>query len=149
MPYAAEPVLLNCYLTLKCNMNCVHCVARDMASFAEQDMDVSERKLARINASPFLVVVVTGGEPFLPESETRLLALLAGLVRQGLVVDTNGTIVPSGEVIKALLHKKVLVRVSLDSPRLQDEASLRACVKRPRGQVPSLDYSAQLRVMSK
>jgi len=129
LPHAAEPVVLNVYLTLKCNMACTHCVSRDMSRYGDRALEVSSELVKNINTSPFLVVVITGGEPLLPEFEKPLLALIRGLRSKAIVLDSNGTIHPSPQLVKALVRRNVLLRISLDSARPQDEI----CLRRTRG----------------
>jgi MoaA/NifB/PqqE/SkfB family radical SAM enzyme len=122
-PYADRPVVLNVDLTMKCNMDCTHCVAKDFGQM--EDLVISRKLLTWINGSDFLVVVITGGEPFLPEYENKLIQLLKETRGKGLIVDTNGTIFPSRSVIDSILDASALVRVSWDSPRVYDETYFR------------------------
>jgi MoaA/NifB/PqqE/SkfB family radical SAM enzyme len=122
-PYAQQPVVLNVDLTMKCNMDCLHCVTKDFGK--TEDLVVSKKLIEWINRSDFMVVVVTGGEPFLPEYENQLLSLLRGIRRKGLIIDTNGTILPSEAVIHTILDKRALVRISWDSVRPYDEIPFR------------------------
>ena len=124
-PYVSRPLVLNVDLTLNCNMQCHHCVAKDMRKYLNQDLVVSRKLIKEINRSPFMVIVITGGEPFLREYETPLLDLVSGLKGKGIVVDTNGTILPSKEVLNILRSRKAMVRISLDSIRCEDELHLR------------------------
>jgi len=122
-PYADRPVVLNVDLTMKCNMDCLHCVAKDFGEM--EDLVISKRLLNWINRSDFMVVVITGGEPLLPECEKQLITLLRETRGKGLVVDTNGTIFPSHSVIETILDSSALVRVSWDSIRVYDETYFR------------------------
>jgi len=122
-PYADRPVVLNVDLTMKCNMDCLHCVAKDFGEI--EDLVISKRLLNWINRSDFMVVVITGGEPLLPEYEKQLITLLRETRGKGLVVDTNGTIFPSHSVIETILDTNALVRVSWDSIRVYDETYFR------------------------
>ncbi len=124
-PYTQNPVVLNVVVTHDCNMDCDHCVAKDFRSPQQQDIEITHALLAWINESPALVIVLTGGEPLLSAHEDRLLALLEGIRHKGLMVDTNGTIIPTDAVLRALRKRDVLVRVSLDSIRRQDDTRLR------------------------
>jgi len=128
VPYLTQPLVLNCDLTLMCNMKCTHCVARDMKRYVSGDLEVNEGLIEVINDSPFMVVVITGGEPLLPHCQTAMLKLVNGLRYKGIIVDTNGTIPPSEKVLELFIKKNVLVRVSLDSMRIQDEIRLRKSV---------------------
>jgi MoaA/NifB/PqqE/SkfB family radical SAM enzyme len=128
-PYVSLPLVLNCYTTHECNMSCSHCVARDMKRFDDRPLDVSSQLITTINQSPFLVIVLSGGEPLLPSLESKLLDLLGGIRNKGIIVDTNGTNKPSTTLIAAFRDKDVLVRVSLDSVRPKDEICLRITSK--------------------
>ena len=123
IPYAEEPVVLNVDLTMKCNMDCLHCVAKDFGQ--TEDLVISRKLLDWIHKSPFMVVVITGGEPLLPEYENQLVTLLRETRNKGLVVDTNGTIFPSDSVIDTIRNTSTLVRVSWDSTRSYDETYFR------------------------
>lgn len=125
LPYISKPLVLNIDLTLKCNMACYHCVAQDMRDYYDKDLLINEEIIKNINQSPFMVLVITGGEPLLPEYESKLIQLINGIENKGLIIDTNGTITPSKKVIDLIYKKNVLVRISLDSIRVQDEISLR------------------------
>jgi len=123
VPYSKEPVLLNVDLTLKCNMDCPHCVAKDFEKL--EDLIISDQLIDWINDSPFLVIVITGGEPFLPAYETKLITLIRKIKKKGLIIDTNGTIIPSQPLIDAINETNTLVRVSMDSVSPKIEATLR------------------------
>lgn len=122
-PYAQKPILLNLYLTMKCNLQCIHCVTKDFPMV--EDFVVSKKVLKWINESPFMIVVITGGEPFLPDYQNNLLMLLKGIHRKGLIIDTNGTIAPSKPIIDSIIKTHTLVRISWDSVRPKDEICLR------------------------
>lgn len=123
IPYANQPVVLNAYLTMNCNMNCRHCVTKDFDE--TQDLVISSKLVDWINSSRFMVVVITGGEPLLPEYENKLMTLLRETQGKGLIVDTNGTIFPSSSVIDMIVKTNTLVRVSWDSTRSYDEIYFR------------------------
>lgn len=131
LAYAQEPVVLNVDLTLKCNMACRHCVAKDFVDV--KDLEVTEELIGYINESPFMVIVITGGEPLLPECERELLKLVQSVKRKGIIIDTNGTIMPSDKLISSIIKNEILVRVSWDSVRPQDEIYFRQ-VKKDMGQ---------------
>jgi MoaA/NifB/PqqE/SkfB family radical SAM enzyme len=122
-PYVKEPVVLNVYLTMKCNMNCMHCVTKDFDR--KDDLVVSTELVDWINRSAFMVMVITGGEPLLPEYENQLIRLLRETCNKGLIIDTNGTIFPSQSVIEAILNTNALVRVSWDAAHPKGEMYFR------------------------
>ena len=129
MPIPSLPLLLNIDLTLQCNMKCVHCVAEDMkktvGSKGEGELVLNDDLLKRINESPFLVTVITGGEPLLKQKEEDLIKLLKGIKDKGIIIDTNATILPSKKVIVELKKKNAMVRLSWDTPVPSEELKLR------------------------
>lgn len=132
-PYVSHPTLLNIDLTFKCNLVCKHCVARDMENLLggreTADLKLTDSLIKKINKSPFMVIVVTGGEPLLKEYEESLILFIDSLQKKGIIIDTNGTINPSNKLIDALRKKDVMVRVSWDSPHPLIESQLRAYPK--------------------
>ena len=125
-PYVLDPVVLNAYLTMKCNLNCRHCVTKDFDK--KDDLVISEELINWINESKFMVVVITGGEPLLPEYENQLVRLLREIHGKGLVVDTNGTIFPSRSVIETILDTNALVRISWDTTYPKGELYFRHAI---------------------
>jgi MoaA/NifB/PqqE/SkfB family radical SAM enzyme len=121
--YIKDPLVLNLDLTMKCNMACRHCVAKDFNN--AEELDVSKELIEYINNSPFMVIVITGGEPLLPECENKLTKLLNKIKNKGLIIDTNGTITPSDRLINQIIKKNVLLRISWDSVRSRDEIYFR------------------------
>jgi len=128
-PYVDKPVVLNLDLTMRCNMRCPHCVAKAMRALLGNDeagdLHISKSLMKSINESPFLLIVVTGGECLLPECESSLLCLIDGLKDKGIIIDTNGTIVPSRKMLSAFKKHEVMVRISWDSLTPQYECELR------------------------
>ena len=92
-------------------MLCPYCVARDMRAYAREadgNLQISGSLLETINRSPLSAVVITGGEPLLPECESGLLRLVHGLQHKSVMVDTNGTIEPSERLRLSLIQTNVL-----------------------------------------
>lgn len=148
-PYVTKPVVLNVEFTMQCNMHCRHCIARGMESEIGKgpngDLKISETLIEQINSSPFLVIVVTGGEPLLPALEKTLTSFLSSIHNKGIVVDTNGTVYPTESLVRALTSRKVMVRVSWDSTNPMTECELR---KYPAGLFESdKDYLDQKRML--
>ncbi len=129
IPYVLRPLVLNVDLTFKCNMACIHCVARDMenqlSNGEDADLKITSKLISSINKSPFMVVVITGGEALLKGYEKSLIKLIAGLKKKAIIIDTNGTITPSKELLELFIKKDIMVRVSWDSPNPREEADLR------------------------
>jgi MoaA/NifB/PqqE/SkfB family radical SAM enzyme len=124
-PYPGKPVVLNVVVTYDCNLDCPHCVAKDFAGVVDDDLRLSDELVAWINESPFMVVVLTGGEPLLPPHDGTSAELIRAIRGKGIVLDTNGTLQPAPDLAAQLRRRNVLVRVSMDSIRGEDETRLR------------------------
>jgi MoaA/NifB/PqqE/SkfB family radical SAM enzyme len=124
-PYISLPIVLNCYLTYECNLKCIHCVAEDLFSVNKNKLLISESLIKSINESPFMVIVITGGEPLLKQNEEALIKLINGIHNKGIIIDTNGTIFPSKQLLELCIEKNILLRISMDSCRYQEEIYLR------------------------
>lgn len=128
-PFVSKPILLNVDLTFNCNMDCVHCVAKDTAKILggveNADLKITHELIEKINLSDFIVVVITGGEPLLKDYEDKLISLINGLRNKGIIIDTNGSIFPSERLLKILRIKDALIRVSWDIPNPGKEYELR------------------------
>jgi len=116
-----KPILLNVDLTFDCNMRCDYCVAEDLRKIVNKDLQITDKLIEWINKSPFSVIVITGGEPLLPNKESKLLELISRIKRKNLVIDSNGLVLPSKKILRNLIRKKVLLRVSMDSNVPEDE----------------------------
>ena len=132
--YPTRPLVLNVDLTFRCNMACLHCVAEDMANLLGgvegSDLVVNDDLIEKLNKSPFLVIVITGGEPLHPNTKSNLAKLVDGLNKKGVVIDTNGTLSPPDELIDTFIKKDVLIRVSWDIPHPNLETKLRKYPKK-------------------
>lgn len=128
-PYANLPVVLNIVITRRCNMNCQYCVAKDFTGIEEPDLVLSPDMVRWINRSPFMVLVLTGGEPLMPPYDEVSIRLIESVRNRGVILDTNGTILPHSSILSCLKEHSVMVRVSMDSIRSEDEIELRHVVK--------------------
>lgn len=124
-PYASEPAVLNVVTTRNCNLDCVHCVAKDFKGIVDQDLVISESLTDWVNASPFMLVVLTGGEPLLPPYDEICRRFIESLTGKGVILDSNGTITPSEQMIRCLVKNDVMIRVSMDSIQPTEEIRLR------------------------
>ena len=131
IPYIEiRPLVLNIDLTFKCNLNCKHCVAKDMEKKIKKDLIVTDKMIDWINTSDFMVLVITGGEPLLSEKEETLINLISKIKNKGIIIDTNGTIIPSKRVLETILNHNILLRVSLDSINYLDDCNFRKILSR-------------------
>lgn len=129
-PYADQPVALNIVVTTCCNMNCDYCVAKDFAGIEGRDLIVSENMIRWINQSPFMLLVLTGGEPLMPPYDSISLRLIDSVTDRGVILDTNGTFLPSRQLLARLKKSRVMLRVSMDSARPEEEIERRHIIKR-------------------
>ena len=111
VPYADRPVVLNVVVTRRCNMNCAYCVAQDFAGVREGNLVVSDEMLRWIENSPFMLLVLTGGEPLMPPYDKVSMRLIDSVRDRGLVLDTNGTLLPDPVTLSRLKRNRVMVRV--------------------------------------
>ena len=116
IPASMSPLVLNCFCTSSCSLDCEYCYARDLmdsSSPSESKADIKDilRTTSRIRS---MVGVVTGGEP-LAEPD-RAIELIEGLKAQGkaVVLDTSG-VGNFDKLLPCLKANSVHVRVSLDS----------------------------------
>ena len=128
-PYANEPVALNIVITRRCNMDCDYCVAKDFAGIEQEDFVLSADMIRWLNRSPFMLLVLTGGEPLMPPYDAVSMRLIDSVRDRGLILDTNGTFLPDRSVLSRLKRNRVMVRVSVDSIRPEDEIQVRRAPK--------------------
>jgi MoaA/NifB/PqqE/SkfB family radical SAM enzyme len=138
LPNPNLPLVLNVDLAFDCNMHCKHCVAEDMAKElggkSEATLKLDESLIKKINLSPFIVIVITGGEPLLPKHNDILFRLINGIKGKGIVIDTNGTIAPSKKLLRLFKKKEIMIRISWDIPHPNIETRLRVY---PKGLYPN------------
>lgn len=128
-PYADEPVVLNIVITRQCNMDCKYCVAKDFTNIESNDLVISKEMVDWINSSPFMLLVLTGGEPLLPPYDEVSLRIIESVHNRGVILDTNGTILPDLSVLSRLKNNRVMLRVSMDSIRQEEELKMRQALK--------------------
>ena len=128
-PYADQPVVLNIVVTRRCNMDCDYCVAKDFAGVEQEDLVLSQEMIRWLNSSPFMVLVLTGGEPLLPPYDAVSLQLIALVKNRGVILDTNGTLMPNRNALSQLRERRVMIRVSMDSVNPDWEIKRRQIVR--------------------
>lgn len=128
-PYADQPVVLNVVITRQCNMDCDYCVAQDFAGTGQEDLALSSDMIRWLNRSPFMVLVLTGGEPLLPHYDAVSLRIIDAVTNKGLIMDTNGTLLPSRQVLSRFRERRVMIRVSMDALLPREESKRRHAAK--------------------
>lgn len=124
-PYPSQPIVLNIVVTRRCNLDCEYCVAKDFAGIEEEDIVVSTDMVRWLNHSPFMLFVLTGGEPLMPPYDAVSMRLIDSIKDRGIILDTNGTFLPNPSVLSRLKKRKVMLRVSMDSVRPEEEIKFR------------------------
>ncbi len=114
------PLVLNWLITSKCNLQCRYCFATDITN---KD-SIASYIINYVNQSPYLKVVISGGEPF----QNRVIWSILRKIdhtKKVIVVDTNGTYWFKKSEIKLLKRKRIIIRISLDSTSPRDNERLR------------------------
>lgn len=139
IPTVSEPLVVNCFSTAFCPLQCVYCHADDlMQSYraTERDEDLAQ-VISTASAVPSLVAVITGGDPLTsPERAARMIDELAG--RKALVLDTSG-VGDFDALLPLLIEHRVHMRVSLDSISDTNGRTRRANPRFVRGKHASRD----------
>lgn len=107
---------LTVVITERCTLSCRECMA--FVPYYEKPADYSfnELSIALDNILPtgvFPDIYLEGGEPFLHKDFQKILAKLISFKEvKHIWIITNGTIVPSEEILKSLITPKVIVWIS-------------------------------------
>ncbi len=128
-PYASHPLVLNIVITRNCNMDCMYCVAKDFAGLEDKDLVLSSEMIHWINRSSFVLLVLTGGEPLMPPYDMVSMHLIDSIRDRGVMLDTNGTFLPGDSVLSRLKRHRVMIRVSMDSIRPEEEIKMRRVLR--------------------
>lgn len=108
------PVNVTWEITLRCNLQCVHCLSNSgTASPSELTGDECRNLVDQLASLRVFQVNIGGGEPFLRED---FLGLLENAHEKGLVtcVSTNGTLMDDGLAKRLSRLKMLYLQVSLD-----------------------------------
>ena len=108
-----SPLLyINWLITTKCNYNCVYCYAKDIMQLSPEPTINTLMSTAQsiLQFNP-VVVVLSGGEPFLSPYIADIISYLNG--KTSIIVDTNGSII-NRNLLNSFKEKEILLRVSLD-----------------------------------
>jgi len=114
--YTEKPRLVQWFATLKCGMDCPHCLAATESSGFD-DMSIGDvfRLLEQVSDMGVEEFLVTGGEPL---ARADLPEVLQRIGELGIVWSLNTATTPSPAQRKALeKHPPAFVAVSVDGPR--------------------------------
>ncbi len=115
IPTVSQPLVLNCFCTAYCPLQCVYCHADDlMQDFRPTEtLNQLDNVISTARMINSLVVVITGGDPLTkPDRALRLIEGLAG--PRALVLDTSG-VGNLDALLPSLKRNRVHIRVSLDA----------------------------------
>lgn len=110
------PQLVQWMATLRCSLDCAHCLARGHATHPQEDMSLEATlrlvdQVADMGVQEFLI---TGGEPLLREDLAQVLERLA---QRGVSYSLNTAVMPSTSLQAAFRqHPPAFVAVSVDGP---------------------------------
>ncbi len=138
-PASEHPLVCNLILTSLCNWACPYCYARDVNAGSTEGL---LQTLGVLRASPFLEVVLSGGEPLLvPGDVVTCIGELAG---KGVVIDTNGALDPPPGLLRLLVDGAASLRVSVDAPDARGEADYRRARKLRSERAEKRDFDAKI-----
>ena len=105
------PVRINYLVTNICNLNCIYCFADNKMSdeLIHTDLSIIDKILSY---NP-LSIALSGGEPMLSRQLHDIVNKASGKV--AILIDSNGTIPFTNELIASIKKAKALVRISLDA----------------------------------
>lgn len=113
--YTESPLVIQCYLTLRCGFSCPHCLAASQDSQPpDMSMELIERLFDQASRIGVKEILLTGGEPLhhptFPDVVDRLRS-------KGLNWSLNTAVCPTEEQRDTLVcHPPTYVAVSLDGP---------------------------------
>jgi 7-carboxy-7-deazaguanine synthase len=95
-PYQGKPVYLIRFS--RCNLDCGYCDTpyRDEVNLRLSPAELTRRILEHTSGFPGLRVLLTGGEPLLPERREILRELISGIPGTEFLVETNGSLPLAG-----------------------------------------------------
>lgn len=119
--YTEAPIVVQCYLTLRCPLSCAHCLAApDGRDAADMPVGTFDRLCAEAAALGVPEVLLTGGEPL---AHSDLGAIVATLRRHSLSWSLNTACCPTPAQRTILSrHPPGYVAVSLDGPAAVHDA---------------------------
>jgi 7-carboxy-7-deazaguanine synthase len=90
-PYQGKPVYLIRFS--RCNLDCAYCDTpyKDEVNESPAPAELSRRIRERTDGFPGLKVLLTGGEPLLPERRDMVLDIMRSLPHVDFLVETNGS----------------------------------------------------------
>ncbi len=115
--YTQAPAVIQCYLTLRCNLSCAHCLAVPADNRDRKDMplELFEKLCREATALGDPEMLLTGGEPLQHE---QLAQCLDHLKAHRLAWSLNTAACPTpAQQIAIRAYPPVFVAVSLDGPR--------------------------------
>lgn len=126
IPTVSLPLVVNCFVTAHCPLECIYCHADDLMRPADRQEEGAGglRNTASTTALiPAMVAVVTGGDPLTRPERARYLIERIG-TSKGLVLDTSG-VGDINHLMDLIGEFGVHVRVSLDSADPQQNRRFR------------------------
>ena len=113
--YTKAPVIIQCYLTLRCDLACPHClIAHDDSPSSDMPLHLFSRLCEEARSIGVQELLLTGGEPLLRRDFSEIVECLK---RHGLTWSLNTAVCPDEEQQGAIsAYPPAFVAVSLDGP---------------------------------
>lgn len=145
---SAKPIIpyVELAITEKCSLRCIHC-ANLMPCYDHPEhlpLDAVTRDIRRLlkGTRAIWVLQLLGGEPLLHPGLKALLEELTQEKKIGRIqVVTNGTLLPTDDVLSQMKHKKVSVLISDYGPYSRKKDALIARLQAAKVRYKLLDYS--------
>lgn len=113
--FFAAPLVLQWMATLRCPLNCSHCLSATDKEMADMPLDAALDLVRQAAAAGVQDFLVTGGEPLVRED---LPEVIEALGKEGLPWSLNTACMPGPDIRRAMeRHPPAFVAVSLDGPQ--------------------------------
>lgn len=119
--FTESPVVVQCYLTLRCDLACPHCLAaRDDAAAEDMPLDLFDRLCGELASMGVPELLLTGGEPL---RHGRFGDVVDCMRRHAVAWSLNTAVCPdAGQQVAIRRYPPGFVAVSLDGPAAVHDA---------------------------
>lgn len=115
------------FLTYKCNLKCIHCIANSSYEINEMDLSIDEIRsiIIKLSKLPIANIILSGGEPLLHKDIKKILLEINNM-KIPYVIETNGLLIDE-EIINILCQAqykelpKLVVSIDGSKPEYHDK----------------------------
>lgn len=113
--YTEAPVVIQCYITLRCGLSCTHCLATRTEMVAnDMSLEIFDKLCREAASLGVQEMLITGGEPLYRKNFKEIVDCLS---RHGLIWSLNTAACPNEQQQAAILsYPPAYVAVSIDGP---------------------------------